>query len=71
MFTKLQKQFNGEQSLLKNDNETIGRDNNIPREGRKGGRERGKRNKPGSVPPITHKVNSKWIIDRYVKLQNL
>ena len=38
---KGQKQFNGEQSLSKNDNETIGKDYNIQTEGRKGGRERG------------------------------
>ena len=34
---------------------------------REGGREE-KRNKPGPIPHIIYKVNSKWIIDLYVKL---
>ena len=34
---------------------------------REGGREE-QRNKPGPIPRIIYKVNSKWIIDLYVKL---
>lgn len=41
VFTEVKvKQFNGEQSLFSNDNEIIGKDYNIQREGRKGGTER-------------------------------